>query len=273
MLIPIEDNDPMTGRDVITLGVGRTIAGLAPRHGGRLASITVDGTDLLVRRHSAPDTSTPLAWGCYPMVPWAGRIRNGHFEFRGRRYAVPVNHGAHAIHGVGFTSPWVVTAHDATSAELELALPRDDRWPFGGTTRQRIDVLPDQVRLSLSVTADDAAFPASIGWHPWFRKPDRIDFRPSAMYRRDSDGVAVDELIEVPPGPWDDCFVNDRPVVVTIDGVTVTLRSDCTRWVVYDMPPHASCFEPQTGPPDAFNIAPQVLEPGTTLTAWATMSM
>ena len=51
--------------------------------------------------------------------------------------------------------------------------------------------------------------PASLGWHPWFRKPDRLDFHPEAMYRRDDEHIAVDELVDVPPGPWDDCFVNN----------------------------------------------------------------
>ena len=147
-------------------------------------------------------------------------------------------------------------------------MPTDARWPFGGLARQRIQVASAGVHMELSATATDRAFPVSLGWHPWFRKPERLQFHPAAMYRRDRHGITVDELVPVPPGPWDDCFVNDRPVIVTIDGVTIRLASDCTDWVVFDEREYATCVEPQTGPPDALNIRPSVLEPGDVRSAW-----
>jgi aldose 1-epimerase len=260
----IDDNGDVT----TTIGNDRITVEIEPGLGGRLAALTVDGVDLLVRRHSAAATSAPLAWGSYPMVPWAGRIRDGRFTFRGRAYDLPRTLGGHAIHGVGFISPWTLRDRDDDAAELRLALPEDARWPFGGTARQRLRIDREGVLLELSVTAGTRPFPVSLGWHPWFRKPERVDFRPTAMYRRDRHGITVDELIAVPPGPWDDCFVNDQPVEITIDGITIRLTSDCTDWVVYDEPAHATCIEPQTAPPDSFTIRPHVLPPGDTLAAW-----
>jgi aldose 1-epimerase len=256
----------MTGN--LTIGDGPISVTVAAADGGRLAQITAGDVDLLVGRDEQPEASSAMGWGCYPMVPWAGRIRDGVFEFGGRRYELPRSMGAHAIHGVGLISSWDRGATNDRSVELTLELPTDARWPFGGTARQRISVDGNQVRLELSVTAHDRPFPASLGWHPWFRKPSRLDFHPTAMYRRDHHQVAVDELVDVPPGPWDDCFVNDRPVSIDVGGVRVELTSDCTHWVVFDEKPHATCIEPQTGPPDAFNIAPQVVEPGQTQQAW-----
>jgi aldose 1-epimerase len=87
------------------------------------------------------------------------------------------------------------------------------------------------------------------------------------MYRR-VDGIAVDQRVDVPPGPWDDCFVNFEPVVAMVHDVTLRLTSDCTDWVVYNQPPHATCIEPQSGPPDAVNIRPDVLESGQTTSRW-----
>ena len=49
------------------------------------------------------------------------------------------------------------------------------------------------------------------------------------------------------------------------------LTSDCRHWVVYDEPAHATCVEPQSGPPDAFNLEPLVLAPGETLQRWFLM--
>jgi len=234
------------------------------RSGGRIAQITVEGVELLIGRESGRPLGDPVRWGCYPMVPWAGRVRAGRFELDGRSYQLPVSADGHALHGVGFSSVWSIVQQTGTSVELSLELPRDDTWPFGGHADQRITVAHREILLELGVTAADQRFPAVIGWHPWFRKPDALAFHPTAMYRR-VEGIAVDERIDVRQGPWDDCFENVEPVVATIDDVTVRLTSECTEWVVYDEPEHATCIEPQSGPPDAFNIRPHVLEPGQTL--------
>ena len=58
------------------------------------------------------------------------------------------------------------------------------------------------------------------------------------------------------------------PVELSIGGVDLRMRSGCTDWVVYDIPAHATCVEPQSAPPDAFNIRPHRLEPGEGLEIW-----
>lgn len=244
-------------------------------HGGRIAQISVGGTPLLVSRDEVPDdlrdadgAVQATAWGAYPMVPWAGRIRHGRFSFRDNEYQLPINFGDHAIHGVGFESSWRVGVEEPERVRLDLELPADERWPFRGTVSQDISLAPTDTLLVMTVTAGEHAFPVSFGWHPWFRKPSRVDFHPARMYRRDDAGITVDELIEVPPGPWDDCFANTLPIAISIDDVNLQLTSDCTEWVVFDERDHATCIEPQTGPPDAFTIAPRVLEPGESHTAW-----
>ena len=84
-----------------------------------------------------------------------------------------------------------------------------------------------------------------------------FDFHPRAMFRRDDEHIAVNELVAVPPGPWDDCFVNEEPVALTIDGIDLLLESDCRDWVVYDMPAHATCVEPQSAPARRVQPAPE----------------
>lgn len=234
---------------------------VAPADGGRLRQVTVGSTELLV----AGDD--PFTSGSYPMVPFAGRVRRGRFEFDGRRYSVPANLPPHAIHGVGYVSSWRVVERAVDRVDIELDIDGGASWPFTCRARQWISVQPDLLRCELSVEAVGAPMPASIGWHPWFRKPSAIDFRPEAMYRRDTDGITVDELVGVPAGPWDDCFVNHRPVTLVIDDVEVTLLSPCTDWVVYDEPDHATCIEPQSAPPDALNIRQRRLDPGERLAA------
>ena len=111
----------------------------------------------------------------------------------------------------------------------------------------------DRVVVTLGVESTGADFPAEIGWHPWFRKPDGLEFTPTAMYERDDVGVPTGALVEPTPGPWDDCFVNTGPVVLRYDrpiASLVRIESDCDHWVVFDEPSDATCVEPQSGPPD-----------------------
>ena len=248
---------------LLTLGSGAMSVDVAPHAGGRIAQIRVDGVAQLAG--FGDDNASMLAWGSYPMIPWAGRVRHGEFAFEGERYRLPITLGAHAIHGVGFALPWRVDAQSLRHIELSLALPQDGRWPFGGVARQRIELQSRGLRMRMSATAGDRAMPAELGWHPWFLKPDRVEFSPRAWYPRDADGMATRPLAPPPPGPWDDCFLNDAPIVLHRGAQRVTLTSDCTHWVVYDMPVHATCVEPQSGPPDAFNLEPRVLAPGETL--------
>ena len=63
-----------------------------------------------------------------------------------------------------------------------VALPlQRDGWPFEGFARQTITVTESSVRCELSVESSDHPFPAAIGWHPWFLKPDRLTFTPRAI--------------------------------------------------------------------------------------------
>ncbi len=250
---------------LITIGAGPVSIDIAPEAGGRIAQIRHRGIELLVG-HS--ESEAMIAWGCYPMAPWAGRIRHGRFDFGGRTVCLPLNLGGHAIHGVAFAMPWRIDAHSSRHVELSLPLPQDERWPFGGIVRQHIDVAPDRLRMALSVTAGEQPMPATFGWHPWLRKPDRIEFAPSAFYPRDAEGIATLPLAAPPLGPWDDCFINRAPVLVHHGDQTLRLTSDCSHWVIYDEPAHATCIEPQSGPPDAFNLAPSLLAPGETARAW-----
>jgi len=260
-VLPVDDAQaPMPVGPLHWLRSGALEVALAPEAGGRIAQLRYEGVDWLVGPEEGG--SATIAWGCYPMVPWAGRVRRGRFNFEGRPYALPINFEEHAIHGVGFSRPWQVEHIAAAAATLSLALPQDDYWPFGGTATQAVELTPNRLRMQLTAQAGDRAMPAVLGWHPWFRKPDRLTFIPDAMYPRDDEGIAVLPLGAPTQGPWDDCFVSRGDVTLVRGGQQLQVRSDTDHWVVYDGAAHATCVEPQTGPPDGFTLVPNRLEPG-----------
>lgn len=262
---------------------------VSPTAGGRLRQILVSGVGLLAESTDGDPIST--GWGSFPMAPWVGRIRNGRFTFLGDDIALELNHqdggeggggtltptrpgttgdlpaedrDRHAIHGTTFSRPWTVVARDASRLEMSCDLVGALGWPFAGVAHQTITLAADGVDFDMSVeSVDGSVFPASLGWHPWFAKPDRLDFDPVAMYEQDATGLPTGRLVEPPPGPWDDCFVNRQPVRLHYDrrvASTVTVSSPADHWVVYDGPEHATCVEPQTGPPDAPTLRPEIVE-------------
>jgi aldose 1-epimerase len=248
---------PATSRAPLTHDVVVTVA---PSSGGRIAQVDIDGRPMLVAGDHA---SHPTMWGSFPMAPWAGRVRAGRFSFDGTRYVLRQNLPPHAIHGTTFDRRWTTTAHDQQSIAMEIELD----WPFGGRATQLLKVTRDALVCEMTVHARDAAMPAELGWHPWFVKPDSVSFAPVGRYVRDIHGIAVDEVVapDLAAGPFDDCFVNTAPVVLHHEGLSLTLESDCDHWVLYDEPRHATCIEPQSGPPDAFTIRPRRLSTGESL--------
>jgi aldose 1-epimerase len=232
--------------------------------GGRLGSLVVDGRELLV--DASPDG--PIYWGAYPMAPWAGRIRRGTFAFAGVEHHLPITMPPHAIHGVVYDRPWTVTGPDTIAIEL------DARWPFRGRVTQRFRLDTDGLEVSMTLEADEPQ-PVVLGWHPWFRRvlgagdgPARLAFEPGSMLLRDAEGISGGERVTPPAGPWDDCFTDlaSDPVLEWPGRLRLTLSSTCRWWVVYTMPEHAICVEPQSGPPDAVTIASEVVVPGAPLT-------
>lgn len=264
----VDARAPLAPGALVGIGDAELRVQIAPAAGGRLASLRWRGQEWL-HGYSTSNAST-IGWGCYPMLPWAGRLRGGVFRFDDHPVELPRNFDAHAIHGLAFAMPWQVLQLLPGSAMLGLQLPRDRRWPFGGQARQWIRTDGDSLLLELEVSAEEFAMPAVIGWHPWLLKPESLQFVPERYYPRDAEGIATLPLQPAPPPPWDDCFLHSGAVTVERSGQRLQIESDCDHWVIYDGHPKATCVEPQTGPPDAFNLMPQRcrLSAGTRLRVW-----
>jgi len=243
---------------LLALTAGDVRLAIDPAQGARFTSLIVGGQELLVTEGYGP-----IRWGCYPMAPFAGRIRDGRFTFRGVNHELPQNLPPHAIHGTVLERAWEVTGPG------ELAIDLGGDWPFAGRVIQRIDLHEDGLDASLTLLADEA-MPVSMGWHPWFRRhltgspahptppspPVELAFDATTMLERGADGLPTGQLTVPGPHPWDDCFTGIRSApLVTWPGILeLKLTSTADYWVVYDEPVEGICVEPQTAPPDVVNL-------------------
>ena len=254
---------------------------LDPRQGGRMTSLRIGHAEVLVTEGWGP-----IRWGCYPMAPFAGRIRDGRFTFRGRKVQLPLNLPPDAIHGTVFERTWEVASQ--TDDHLVLTIDLGPAWPFHGTVTQSITLASGGLDAALTLEADEV-MPAVLGWHPWFRRylddaPGGAGIRSSevelvidaaSMFERGADGLPTGALVSPRPRPWDDAFTGLRtaPIVRWPGALEITLSSTAGVWVVYDEPVEGVCVEPQTAPPDAANLAaaageePDVAERGQPMAA------
>ena len=246
-------SDEVPSTAIVLEGDGATLT-VDAEHGARLASLLVDGHELLVTEGDGP-----IWWGCYPMAPFAGRIRDGRFPFRDRLYDVPLSLPPNAIHGTVLDRRWEVTARSAEGVEFTTDLGPD--WPFRGRVVQAIVLVPGGMELVLRLEADEP-MPVVLGWHPWFRRSvggasAQLAFEAHSMYLRGPDGLPTGSIGAPTPGPWDDAFADlVTPPRLTWPGVLeLDVRSTAPFWVVFDERDDALCVEPQTAPPDAFNLA------------------
>ncbi|MGW2015569.1 aldose epimerase family protein [Streptomyces sp. NPDC001927] len=234
-----------------------------PDNGCRIESLRIGGRELLRQGER---------YGCFPMVPWCGRIELGQFRNGGEKHQMPLNSPPHAIHGTGRDTVWkaarTADADGARTAAFTYEL--GDPWPYSGRVTQTFALTEDALTLQLGVETYDDSFPAQAGWHPWFNRtldggaPVRLDFTPAWQEERGEDHLPTGRRIGPTPGPWDDCFGMPDGVEATLTWpeqleLKVTSRAE---WVVvYDEQEAAVCVEPQSGPPNGLNTLPRYVTP------------
>ena len=107
----------------------RATALIQPEAGGRLASLVVDGMEVLVT-----EGEKITRWGSFPMAPWAGRLGFGRLYFDGALHNFPITSGTHANHGVALRQEWDIVSEAESTATIRT--PLADPWPFGGSVEQ-----------------------------------------------------------------------------------------------------------------------------------------
>ncbi|MPY64251.1 aldose epimerase family protein [Streptomyces spongiae] len=242
----------------ITLTAGDAEAVVAPGNGGRVSGLRVGGTELLRQGER---------FGCFPMVPWCGRTRDGRFLSGGAVQQMPLNAAPHAIHGTARDGAWRTAR--VTGNEAVITYDLVEPWPYSGRVTQVVALTEDSLTLTMSVETYDSSFPAQIGWHPWFNRnlggqDVRLAFEAAWQEERGDDHLPTGNRVDPKPGPWDDCFGMPDGVDVTLTWpgqleLTVASREE---WVVvYDEQAEAVCVEPQTGPPNGLNTLPRLVTP------------
>ena len=149
---------------MISLRSGSSTATIDSGRGGRLASLAIDGRDLLIG--PPDDTDTSILWGSFLMAPWCGRIAGAVVDWHGQRHGLRDTLDGHAIHGTLWDQPWSVESAEDSKAALTARL-EPGGWPFAGSVRQTYTLDSGALITTAELVAEEP-MPAAFGWHPWF---------------------------------------------------------------------------------------------------------
>lgn len=253
---------------MIALSSGDAVLKVDTAEGGRIVSLFAGGVERIMPKASARPSPLSTGWGCYPMVPWAGRLSEGRIPTDQGEVRLEQNRPPSAIHGLVFDKPWSVVEKSETVVTLSCAL-RGLGWPFGGEARQTLRLGPARLELELEVGGYARAGPAGVGWHPWFARPlsGDVELRLDAgeVLVLDADLVptggvrAVTASEDLRAGPaladrrLDHVYVNTRgPAIVRWPDLELRIECDeSLATTVVHTPAQGFCVEPQTMWPNA----------------------
>jgi len=280
---------------MLSLKSGGAVCDLLPEVGGAVSRFAVGAHDVL--RVTAPGATDARQTGCFPLVPFFGRIRNGLVEFRGEHLTLPPDPSfkPNAIHGHGWRNPWRVEESSGNAAVLAYD-HRADAWPWDYAAQQRFELGDESLRITLTLTNRSVrVMPYSLGFHPYFPRTAETTLQAvvAGVWLADetitpTERAAPDALLDLANGARLDAgpFVDNthfgwsHRATVAQRGFRVDIASDAGFLHVF-LPTNDRffCAEPVTAMPDAFNRQAlsdsgfRVLDAGETATVAMTLTV
>lgn len=235
--------------------------------GCRITNLIFKDVELL-RQHT-PDKKA-FQYGCFPMVPWVGRLKNGEFNVKDKSYFLYQNKGKNAMHGMAHFFDWDLTFFDGKTAKFETEIK--EPWPFICKVEHIIQLQDNCLYLTLKIKTDKDEFPVDAGWHPWFLKQPKGDntevelyFEPTSMQITGDDEIPTNESIKKPEGPWDDTFnfkdFNASAKLLYPNKREIVITSNCPNLTVFNKQPDALCVNTMTNLPNGLNSNPNFISP------------
>jgi aldose 1-epimerase len=190
----------MTLPNLLSLSSGPLSLTLAPGLGGSIADFHFSepaGATVPVLRGGGGAGSV-LDQGCFPLVPYCNRIRDGRFTFRGREVSLACNMAGDPspLHGQGWLGAWEVVRSAPAEAELLYRHPAGE-WPWDYEARQRFTLDDRGLICVLTCTnRSDEPMPCGLGQHPYFpcHGDTRLETEVASVWTIDDKVLPVDKV-------------------------------------------------------------------------------
>ena len=156
----------------LALAAGALTAEIDPALGGAVARFDrIDGGERQsLLRGAAADAASVLDMGCFPLVPYANRIRDGRFTCEGQEVRLEPNMAGDPspLYGQGWLAAWTVERADEREVALAFRHAAGE-WPWDYRARLVAALDADGISLTLSCRNESAtAMPCGLGFHPYY---------------------------------------------------------------------------------------------------------
>lgn len=255
--------------DFIVMKYGKWQAEVAPGCGGNLISLTYDDQPIL-RRPADMQTlkSSPCLYGLPLLLP-ANRVKGACFEFRGRKYELPLNEPIRSnhLHGLLNNAPFAVL--EATESRVTTALEnRGEYYPFPFKV-VITDCLTEAglLRELVLENTGPTPMPYTLAYHAAFVEPKRFSVPVERRYFVDERMIPTGQLRTLTPeemcyrtGMDPRCgtvsgFYTSGGDTAQLDAFCMTVSHQFDNWVLFNGGGGQGylCIEPQCGAVDGLN--------------------
>lgn len=189
--------------EAVPLSAGDLRAVLVPEIGGVVRSFR--WRDRPVFREGPSEITDANHGGCYALVPFSNRVRDGRFTFRGREVRLSPNlpPQKHPLHGQGWRGAWSLESADAQGAVMVYDHPPGE-WPWAYQARQTVALDPAGLSIALSCRNLSAEpMPCGLGLHPYFPAEAATVLSTSVRGVWTIDAEVMPVALESPVGRYD----------------------------------------------------------------------
>lgn len=187
-------------KHALALNSGLLEVQLLPPVGGcilRFDRVT-DGHRQPLLRGAADTVTEVLDAACFPLVPYANRIRGGTFTCDGRTITLQPNMAGDPspLHGQGWRSAWHVVEASEDHATLSFRHAAGE-WPWDYEATQSVRLDPDGVSLELTCrNLSRERMPCGLGFHPYYPCTDAttLDTQVASAWTVDAQVLPVDNV-------------------------------------------------------------------------------
>lgn len=252
--------------------------GVLPDTGASLSFLKYKGKDILRPTDLTKKNLDANETAMFLMIPFAGRIRGGHFVYWGITRRMAKNQiGIHdPIHGDAWKSKWQIVEQKKHQVTLKMSHKKEDvGFPFPYEA-QVTYTLTDK-GLSVAMNVHNTAvlpMPCGLGIHPFFLKTKdvQLQFNTKTVWANESDPI-LDKPYATPQNwdfstlktlgkmEFDTCFGGfdgQAQIIYPDNGYRIQLSADGQFGHVVLYSPKGKgffCLEPTTNASNAFNLA------------------
>lgn len=224
---------------------------------------------------------------CYPleykvsyasavMFPFASRIENGTYFFKGKRYQLPINeiNNNAALHGLVYNKTFKLVEQLTTNKYAKVVVQYASKgtqkgFPFKYCIEICYTVTNNELSIKFSIkNTDSSSFPFGLGWHPYFYSSNLynsfVSFKSNkqAVFNRNLilenfKDILIEEPFQIKGKKLDDCYLlTDNTLFFTTPNYKIAFTTSKDSYLQLYTPPinkNVIAIEPITASGNSFN--------------------